>query len=123
VYADSDMGREVGLVSCAGSCSPGKTERVVEVVRQEYARLGAEGVQAAELADTCAQIKSQLVFGSEGVMNQMYRLAKDEIYFGRSIPLTELVDQIDAVDPESVRRCARKYFHPDNLVVAIHGPR
>jgi len=38
VYTYTDMGRDVGLVSCAGACSPDKEERLREVVRQEYAK-------------------------------------------------------------------------------------
>jgi predicted Zn-dependent peptidase len=44
IYTYSDMGRDVGLVSCAGSCSPGKTSRLEEVVRGEYRQLIEAGL-------------------------------------------------------------------------------
>ncbi len=122
VYNYSDLGREIGLVSCAGCCSPEKAARVEEVIRSEYGRLIADGVGADELANNCAQIKSQLIFSLEGVPNQMFRLAKNEVVFGRFLPVAELVTQIDAVDPDVIARCASAYFDPDRLVVATHGP-
>jgi predicted Zn-dependent peptidase len=122
IYIDTDMGRDIGLVSCAGSCSPAKTARVEEVVLQEYARLLQDGIVADELRNNRAQFKSQLVFSLEGVSNQMHRIAKDELLFGRFRPVAELVDQIDAVDEDAVMRCAHAYFDPDRVIVATHGP-
>jgi len=109
VYNYADMGRDIGLVSCAGSCSPDKLERLEDVIRMEYYRLISEGVMAAELDSNRAQIKSQLIFSLEGMVNQM-------------LPVSELVDKIDVVEVEDIVRCAETYFNPDSLLVAVHGP-
>ncbi|MEZ4388688.1 MAG: pitrilysin family protein [Candidatus Krumholzibacteriia bacterium] len=122
VYNYTDIGRDGGLVSCAGSCSPDKEARVREVVAAEYRRLLAEGPTADELASNKAQIKSHLVFALEGAHNQMSRAAKNELYFGRFMPLAELVAQVDAVDREVVMRCAADWFDPDRMVFAAHRP-
>jgi predicted Zn-dependent peptidase len=122
VYTYADMGRDAGLVSCAGSCSPQKEDRVREVVATEYRRLMQDGPTADELASNKAQIKSQLVFALEGVHNRMHRAAKNEIIFGRFLPMSELVEQVDQVDHEAVLRCAREWFDPDRLVQAAHRP-
>jgi predicted Zn-dependent peptidase len=122
VYNYSDMGRDIGLVSCAGSCSPDKLERLVDVLRMEYMRLGSEKLRIAELDSNRAQIKSQLIFSLEGMVNQMYRAARNEILYGRFLPVAELVDQIDVVTVDDIARCAESYFNPDSLLVAVHGP-
>jgi predicted Zn-dependent peptidase len=122
IYNYTDMGRDTGLVSCAGSCSPQKEARVREVVDAEYRRLLREGPTDDELASNKAQIKSQLVFALEGVHNQMHRAAKNEILFGRFLPLGELVAQVDQVDREAVMRCAAAWYDPDRLVYAAHRP-
>jgi len=122
VYTYSDMGRDVGLVSCAGSCSPEKLDRLEDVISVEYDRLIAEGIRPEELENNRAQIKSQLIFSLEGMVNQMFRAARNEVLHGRFIPVSELVDRIDSVDVEDVRRCAKAYFNPDSLLVAVHGP-
>jgi predicted Zn-dependent peptidase len=122
VYNYTDMGREIGLVSCAGSCSPEKLERLEDVIRMEYYRLGSESIKTAELDSNRAQIKSQLVFSLEGMVNQMYRSARNEILYGRFLPVSELVDAIDNVKVDDIVRCAEAYFNPDSLLVATHGP-
>lgn len=122
VYNYTDMGRDVGLVSCAGSCSPAKLDRVEAVIRAEYVKLAREGVDEQELEDNRAQIKSQLIFSLEGATNQMARAAKDEIYYGRFQSVRDLVRQVDAVDCDAVVRCVERYHDVDRLVTAVHGP-
>ncbi len=122
IYTYTDIGRDGGLVSCAGSCSPDKEARLREVVSAEYRRLLAEGPTEAELASNKAQIKSHLVFALEGSHNQMSRAAKNELYFGRFLPVLELVSLVDAVDRDVILRCAGEWFDPDRLVHATHRP-
>ncbi len=123
IYNYSDMGKDTGLVSCSGSCSPEKIERLIEVVQLEYLRLISEGVPADELEKNRAQIKSQLIFSLEGMVNQMFRSARNEIFYGRFVPVAELVDQVDTVTADDINRCTQNYYNPDSLLVATHGPK
>lgn len=122
VYNYNDMGDDTGLVSCAGSCSPEKLERLENVIRMEYHTLLHSGIAPDELDNNKAQIKSQLIFSLEGTVNQMFRAARNEIYYGAFKPVTDLVDQIDNVTPDDLLRCAQSYFDPDSLLFAVHGP-
>ena len=122
IYTYNDMGRDIGLVSCAGSCSPEKLHRIVDVISLEYDRLIAEGLPRQELDNNRAQIKSQLVFSLEGMVNLMFRAARNEIFYGRFMPVWELVEKVEAVSVDDVVRCADQYFNPHSLLVATHGP-
>jgi len=122
VYNYNDMGTDVGLVSCAGSCSPEKLERLEDVIRMEYQSLLSEGVKKDELDNNKAQIKSQLIFSLEGTINQMFRAARNEIYYGAFKPVSDLVDRIDNVGTDDLVRCAASYYDPESLLVAVHGP-
>jgi predicted Zn-dependent peptidase len=122
VYNYHDMGSDTGLVSCAGSCSPDKLARLAEVIRQEYRGLVEGKLEVDELDNNKAQIKSQLIFSLEGTSNQMFRAARNEIYYGTFQPVADLVDKIDGITVDEIIRCARTYFDPDALLAAIHGP-
>jgi len=122
VYNYNDMGVDTGLVSCAGSCSPGKFERLEEVIRMEYQAVIDNGIKADELDNNKAQIKSQLIFSLEGTINQMFRAARNDIYYGEFRPVAELVDRIDGVVVDDLVRCAESYYDPESLLVAVHGP-
>jgi predicted Zn-dependent peptidase len=122
VYNYNDMGNDTGLVSCAGSCSPEKLERLQDVIRMEYHAMIHGGIAPDELDNNKAQIKSQLVFSLEGTINQMFRAARNEIYYGSFQPVTNLVDRIDSVTADDLLKCAKSYFSPEALLVAVHGP-
>jgi len=122
VYNYSDMGIDTGLVSCAGSCSPEKLERLQDVVRMEYQGMIRDGVKQDELDNNKAQIKSQLIFSLEGTVNQMFRAARNEIYYGAFQPVADLVDRIDGIGVDDLVRCASNYYEPESLLVAVHGP-
>jgi len=122
IYTYTDMGRDTGLVSCTGSCEPARLERVLEIVLDEYRRLLRDGVSEDELENHRAQVKSQLIFSLEGVSNQMTRAARDEIMFGRCQTVRDLVARVDAVTRDDLMRCAERYFAPDRLLLAVHGP-
>ncbi len=122
VYNYNDMGTDTGLVSCAGSCSPDKLARLEDVIRMEYQSVIQEGVKQDELDNNKAQIKSQLIFSLEGTINQMFRAARNEIYYGDFQPVASLVDRIDGVSTDDLVRCAGSYYDPESLLVAVHGP-
>ena len=122
VYNYNDMGTDTGLVSCAGSCSPEKLERLEDVIRMEYQSVIVDGVKLDELDNNKAQIKSQLIFSLEGTINQMFRAARNEIYYGEFKPVSDLVDRIDNVSIDDVIRCAATYYDPESLLFAVHGP-
>ena len=62
-------------------------EIILKELQESHQHLTAD-----ELASNKAQLKSQLMFALEGVHNQMYRAARNEIHYGRFVPVTELVD-------------------------------
>jgi predicted Zn-dependent peptidase len=52
----------------------------------------------------------------------MTRIAKNEIYFGKYIPLAEVVESIDHVTGEDILRLANKIFSRQELTIVGLGP-
>jgi predicted Zn-dependent peptidase len=50
----------------------------------------------------------------------MNHLARQELYFGRQLPIDEIMDSIEAVSAEDVRRVAREIFH-GRLAASVLG--
>ena len=98
------------------------SREVVDVIRAELRRdRGATGLSAAELARTKNQIKGSMLLGLETSDSRMSRIAQNEIYFGRDVPLEEVAAAIDAVTNDDVVRVAQRIFRPGTL--AAHGAR
>jgi len=61
------------------------------------------------------------VLGLETSDSRMSRIARNEIYFGRDVPLAEVAAGVDAVSNDDVVRVAREMFRPEALAVTVLG--
>jgi len=80
-----------------------------------------EGLAAEELVRVKNQMKGNIVLGLETSDSRMSRLAKNEIYFGRDVPLEEVAAAIDMVKNEDILRVADRLFQPGTLALTILG--
>ena len=58
----------------------------------------------------------------ESTSSRMSRLAKDELYFGRQLPVRELISGIEKVKAHQVKRLAQELFDERNLSLTVLGP-
>jgi predicted Zn-dependent peptidase len=94
---------------------------VIEVTRVELDRMLHQGLTATELARAKTQMKGNMLLGLETSDSRMSRVAKNEIYFGRDVPLEEVAAGIDAVSNDDVIRVARRLLRPDALALQVLG--
>ena len=78
-------------------------------------------VTDTELANARDFVKSGLFLSMESMEAIMTRIARNEIYFGKYIPLAEVIDSIDRVSAEDIRRLSRKVFGRKELTLAGLG--
>jgi zinc protease len=102
----------IGVTALPG-VAPGSIEQVIDA---ELARLASELVPDDELARALKQVKAQYVYSGEGVTNQAFWLGQMEIVDSYRRADT-LVDEIDNVSAEDVRRVAATYLVPENRTV------
>ena len=94
---------------------------VVEVIRDELGRVTRDGLAPEELLRAKNQMKGSLLLGLETSDSRMSRIAKNEIYFGRDVPLEEVAAGIDAVTNDDVLRISRRLFRPEALALTVLG--
>lgn len=117
VVSHTDAG---SLVIYAGT-SPAKLDDVLDITSAELKRLKSEPVTLLELDASREQIKGNMLLSLESTDNRMTKLAKNEIYFGRYMPLAELTDGFDAVTPEGLLSLAEEIFDERYLTLALTG--
>lgn len=102
----------VGVTALPG-VDPDQIERVID---DELSRLSTEPVPEDELARALKQVKAQYVYSGEGVTNQAFWLGQMEIVdsYRRA---DSLIDEIERVTAEDVRRVASTYLVPENRTV------
>ncbi len=115
--AFSDCGAQVVYAGIA----PGDVQQSLDLILRELRDLSTRPVSAAELAAARNQLKGNLLLSLESTDNRMSRLAKDEIYFGRSIPVEEVVAQIDAVTAEQIVEVSSTLMHGERFHLQMVG--
>jgi predicted Zn-dependent peptidase len=122
IYSSVLCFTDSGLVTVYAGVRPDAAPRVMRLVLGELRRLQAKPVGRAELARAKSQLKGNLMLGLESTSSRMSKLAKDEIHFGRHVPLREIMTDIDAVSEGQLWRLSRELFDDRHLTVTALGP-
>jgi zinc protease len=115
--SDVDMYVDPYLLLVGVTALPGvDPDQIEQVIDSELARLSTELVPEDELARALKQVKAQYVYSGEGVTNQAFWLGQMEIIDDYRRADT-LIDEIEQVTAEDVRRIASTYLIPENRTV------
>jgi predicted Zn-dependent peptidase len=121
VYSFLSSYADAGYLGISVGTSAAWTREVVEIVRGELARVVREGLGRAELGRVKTQMKGSLLLGLETSDSHMIRIAKNDIYFGRDVPVEEVAAGIDAVTNDDIVRVAGSLFRPGSLALTVLG--
>ena len=121
VYSFLSSYLDAGYVGVYVGTSAEWVREVVEVIRTELARVMREGLPDAELTRAKNQMKGNMLLGLETSDSRMSRIAKNEIYFGRDVPIEEVAAGIDGVENADVMRIAARLFQPGTLALTVLG--
>ncbi|MBV6490099.1 MAG: putative zinc protease [Fimbriimonadaceae bacterium] len=111
-----------GAYTVYGGTSPEQWPLVQELVAEEFARVSRSGLEDEELARTKRSFAGQLAISLEGMGARMMRNARNEIYFGRRVPVTETLAKIDAVTHERIVDLAERMFAEGKVSTTAIGP-
>src|SRR5499427_2723494 len=121
VFSGVNSYTDAGYLSVYAATSPEQITEVIKLALQEFSKLKNEEVSAAELQRAKDQLKVSIMLGLESTSSRMSNLARQEIFFGRQSTLDEILERIEAVSVEGVRRIARNIFHGDKIAVTALG--
>jgi predicted Zn-dependent peptidase len=94
---------------------------VVESITKEFRELKEHQVSDEELRRAKDHLKGSLMLGLESTGSRMSNLARQEMYFGKFFTLDELLESIETVTADDVRRIARTFFDPKQIALTILG--
>ena len=87
-----------------------KAPEVLRLTFDEMRRLREEPLGPEELRRAKDHVKGGLLLSLEGSGARMNHLARQELYFGRQLGTPEILDSIEAVSADDVRRVAGEIF-------------
>jgi len=121
VFSGLSCYRDAGSLTIYAATSPQNSAQVVELVLEELRRIRREPVLGAELRRAKDHLKGSFMLGLEGTGARMSQLARHEMYFGRQIPLDEILHGIETVEAEDVMRLAGEMFEGRPLALTALG--
>lgn len=111
-----------GAFTVYGGTGAQTWQEVQDVVLAEFDKLVKNGPTEAETAKVKKQIAGNMVLGLESTNARMMRMAKNEIVYGRHVPVSETMAKINAVTCEDVQTLAEQLFDPAKLRVTAIVP-
>ncbi len=121
VYSYIGHYADTGMFGVGAGCLPDKVDTVLEICREELARVAEHGVTKEELDLGKGQVKGTAVLGLEDSGARMARVAKAELLHGELVGLDELLQRVDAVSIDDVRALAAGLLGADPTL-AVVGP-
>ncbi|HVN63343.1 MAG TPA: pitrilysin family protein [Candidatus Binataceae bacterium] len=110
-----------GYFGIYAGTNPEWVDEVLEVTVAEIKKLAREGLRPAELDRNKSQLKGNMLLGMESTDSRMNRLARNEIYFRRDVPIAELAAGIDSVTNDQILELAAKWFRSDRMAMVVLG--
>ena len=92
---------------------------MLAVVRDELAKVAADGITAEELARGKGQLRGGLVLGLEDSGSRMSRLGKAELVYDELLSIDEVIARIDAVTLDEVRELAAELFAQPEILAVV----
>src|SRR5580704_15139991 len=121
VYSELTMYRDAGCMLIYAGTSLRSAGKVVEAVVHELRELVDHAVTEEELRRAKDHLKGSYVLGLESTTSRMGTLARQELYFKRFFSLDEMLERIERVTANEVRRLAEQFFDPQTMAVAMLG--
>jgi len=111
---------DTGLFGLAAGVSKGDAKAFMEVAIDTL-RETAQSLTQAELARAKAQVKVGLLAALETPAGRIERLARQQLAWGRIVPMHELVERVETVDVDAVRAAGAAMLAGAPTLAAI-GP-
>jgi predicted Zn-dependent peptidase len=122
VYSFITSHMDTGMCGIYAGVAPENALESIEVIVSEMGKIKSVPIDPSELRGAKEFLKGNLLMASESVDNQMVRLAQNEIYFGRYVPLPEILDKIESVSQDDIIDLAQTLFQSKQLVLTQLGP-
>jgi predicted Zn-dependent peptidase len=121
VYSFLTSYRDSGYTGIYVGTSAEWVRQVGDCIRHETARVAREGLTPPELGRVKTQMKGAMLLGLETSDSRMSRIAKNDIYYGRDVPIAEVAARFDAVTNDDIVRVASRLFGTGVLQLTVLG--
>lgn len=121
VYAFHWAFADSGIFGIAASTGENEVDEMLPVIVDEMRR-ATESISDEEVIRVRNQIRAGLLMSLESPSSRAGQLARQQILWGRTIPLQETVERINRITADRVKQIARQILDKGNVSLAGIGP-
>ena len=121
VYSFATSYADGGLFGVYAGTSKEAATELLETVCQVLLK-AAQEISDAETSRARAQLKSGLLMSLESTSARCGQLAQQLLLFGRPLPHREIIDKIDSITPEQLKRIVNKLLSNASPTMITLGP-
>jgi len=121
VYSYLSLVRDAGAFVVYAGTSAKDYKKVINLILKELKAVASGDITRLEFNRAKEQLKGGMLLGLETSDSRMMKLARDEIYYGRYIPVQEVVTAIDKLTIRQVKATAAKVFRPADMTLVSIG--
>lgn len=122
IYTFDSFYMTAGTLGVYAAVAPQQLGKTLDLTFTELRKLRDDGLSADELELNREQIKGGMLMAMESTFTRMARMAKSIMYYGKLIPVAEIVEKVDAVTHADVQACCAAVFTPENCALLVLGP-
>ncbi|MGH7773327.1 MAG: M16 family metallopeptidase [Candidatus Binatia bacterium] len=121
VYSFLASYKDVGYLGIYAGTSLEWVEEVVDLILKEVRRLAAGEIGEEELQRAKSQLIGNMILGLETSDSWMSHIAKNEIYFGKTISLEDISQGVRSVSRADIVELASTILRPDGMALTLLG--
>lgn len=113
---------ETGMFAVYAGTAPARAREVLDVLRDELDRVGADGLHDDEVDAAKGHLKGSMALSLESSASRMHRLGRNQLVLGSVPTLDALVAEVDAITPDDVARVVERVLAGEPRTLAVVGP-
>jgi predicted Zn-dependent peptidase len=121
IYSFQSPFENIGYSGVYAATVRDHVEECMELITVDLAAIAASGLEADELERTKAQLIGSIPLALESTESRMFRIARNQMEFGRQVTIDETTKSISSVSNEDVQALAEELFAFERLAVALLG--
>ncbi len=121
VYSYNSQYADTGMFGVYAGCLPNKVDEVLEICRDEVAKVAANGITEEELERGKGQLRGSFVLGLEDTGSRMSRIGKSELVYDTLLSVDDILGRIEAVTLDDVREIGGEVLGRP-MTLSVIGP-
>jgi predicted Zn-dependent peptidase len=121
VYSYNSQYADTGIFGVYAGCLPAKVDEVLEICREEVAKVAEHGITEEELERGKGQLRGSFVLGLEDTGSRMSRIGKSELVYDSLLSVDDILGRIEAVTLDDVRTVGRDILGRP-MTLTVIGP-